>query len=166
MKCMKRASSAAIANSSTRNRSRSLTIRNAESAGGPVSCSMGPRASFLLTRWSRVHRHGELRDIGRRAVFQHGDLRRAVLLHLIDAQDRVHRQEGALDAGELTLDALFGGVEHHGGSLTEQQLLHLDETEQFPVADAPGVYLVNLALIHEHNAENVTGCHGSRMGRC
>jgi len=107
-----------------------------------------------------------LRDIGRRAAFQHRDLRRAVLFYFIDAQDRVHRQEGALDAGELTLDALFRGIEYHGGALAEQQLLHLDETEQVAVADAPGVHLVNLALIHEHNAENVTGCHGSRVGRC
>src|SRR6516225_11278855 len=166
MKCMKRASSAETAGSSRRNRSRSLTMRNAESAGGPVSCSMDPRASFLLTGRSRVHRHGELGDIRRRAAFHHGDLRGAVLLHFIDPQDRMHQQEGALDARELALDALFGGVEHHGGALAEQQLLHLDETEQLAVADPPGVYLVNLALVHEHNAENVTGCHGSRMGRC
>jgi hypothetical protein len=34
------------------------------------------------------------------------------------------------------------------------------------VTDAPCVDLVNLALIHEHNAENVTGCHGEFWGRC
>src|SRR5689334_12608533 len=124
------------------------------------------RASLLLPWRRRVNRYRELRDVGRSAAFQHGDLRRAVLLHLVDAQDRVHRQEGALDTGEFALDALLGGVEHHRGALAEQQLLHLDEPEQLPVADLAGVYLVNLALIHEHNAENVTGCHGSRGGHC
>src|SRR5215472_10357146 len=166
MKCMKRASSVATAGSSRRNRSRSLAMRNAESAGGPVSCSMDPRASFLLTRGSRVNRHGELRDVRGRAAFQHGDLGRAVFLYFIDAQDRVHRQEGALDPRELTLDTLFGRVEYHRGSLAEQQLLHFDEAEQLAVADPPGVHLVNLALVHEHNPENVTGCHGSGAGRC
>jgi hypothetical protein len=34
------------------------------------------------------------------------------------------------------------------------------------VADLAGVDLVNLALIHEHNAKNVTGCHGFEGDRC
>ena len=91
-------------------------------------------------------------------------LARPVLLHLVDAQDRVHGQEGALDAGEFALDALLAGIEHHGRALAEHQLLDLDEAEQLAVAHLAGVDLVNLALIHEHNAENVTGCHGGARG--
>src|SRR5215469_1739598 len=166
-KCTNRASRPVTALESARSRSRSLAIRNADSARGPGSCSMGLPAPhlFLLTWWCRVHGHRELRDVGPTA-FQHRDLADAVLLHLVDAQDRMHRQEGALDAGELALDALLRGVEYHRGALAEQQFVDLDESEQLSVADAPGVDLVNLALIHEHNAENVTGCHGSGWGRC
>ena len=58
-----------------------------------------------------------------------------------------------------------------GSSTTEErspntQLLHLDEAKQLPVVYLAGVNLVNLALIHEHNAENVTGCHGSAGIHC
>ena len=67
-----------------------------------------------------------------------------------------------LTPGELALDSLLRGVQDHRGALAEHQLLDLDETEQRPRGSRlPGVDLVNLALIHEHDAENVTGCHGS-----
>src|SRR6516162_9676541 len=165
-KCTKRAATSATVGSSARSRSRSLARRKAESAAGPASCSMDYRRSFLLTGGSRVHRHRELRDVGGSAAFQHGDFRGTVFLHLIDAQDGVHRQESAFYPGKLTLDALLGRVQHHGRSLPKEQLLHLDEPEQLAMADPAGVHLVNLALIHEHDAENVTGCHGSHGGRC
>ena len=45
------------------------------------------------------------------------------------------------------------------GTLAEDQLFHLDESEQPALADLTGINLVNLALVHEHNLENVTGCH-------
>ncbi len=64
-----------------------------------------------------------------------------------------------LTPGELGLDALLARVQDHGGAFPEDQLLDLDEPEQATLAHFPGVHLVNLALVHEHNLENVTGCH-------
>src|SRR5580658_54287 len=163
-KWTKCAVSALTAGSSAVTRSSSLARRNAESAAEPRICSLVKRASLLLTRRCRVHRHGKLRDV--RAALQRTDLADAVLLHLVDPQDRMHRQKGALDSGELALDALFGGVEHHAGTLTKHKLFDLDEAEQLAVTDAARVHLINLALIHEHNPENVTGCHGGFQGCC
>jgi hypothetical protein len=60
---------------------------------------------------------------------------------------------------ELGFDAFFARSEDHGGTLAEHQLFDLDETEQATLAHFPGINLVNLALVHEHNLENVTGCH-------
>ena len=137
-------------------------MRNADSAGGPCISSMRALPHFFSPGRRRIQRHRKLRDVGAR--LQGGDLADAVLLHLIDAQHRMHGQEGALDPGELALDALLGRVDHHRGALPEHQFLHLDEAEQLAVADLAGVHLVNLALIHEHNPENVTGCHGSARG--
>src|SRR5438309_2128917 len=102
----------------------------------PESAAWSRRASLLLARRSRIHRHRELRDVG--AAFQHRDLGRAVLLHFVDAQDRMHGQEGALHAGKFALDALLRGVEDHRGALPEQQLLDLYESEQLSVADFAG----------------------------
>ena len=73
-------------------------------------------------------------------------------------------QIGPFDPVEFAFDALFGRVHHYRGALAENELLNLDEAEQLAVADAAGVDLVNLALIHEHNAENVTDCHGVEWG--
>ncbi len=73
----------------------------------------------------------------------------------------MHGQHGALDAREFGLDAFLGGVEDHRSTFPEYQLFDLDEPEQAPLADLAGINLVNLALVHEHNLENVTGCHRS-----
>src|SRR5580700_10810077 len=78
----------------------------------------------------------------------------------------MHGQEGALNPRELALDSLLGRIEHNRGALAEHELLDFDESEQLAVAHLAGVYLVNLALIHEHNAKNVTGCHGRAGGAC
>ena len=53
-------------------------------------------------------------------------------------------------------------VQHDGGALPEHELLHFDEAEEPPVADLAGIDLVNLALIHKEDFENVTGGHGYR----
>ena len=73
-------------------------------------------------------------------------------------------QIGSFDAVEFALDAFLGRVHDHRGALAENDVLDLDESEQLAVTDAPRVDLVNLALIHEHNAENVTDCHGLGWG--
>ena len=66
----------------------------------------------------------------------------------------------------IALDTLLRRVEHDRGALAEDELFHLDEAKQLPVVYLAGVNLVYLALIHEHNAENVTGCHGSAGIHC
>jgi hypothetical protein len=99
-----------------------------------------------------------------RTAFERGDLADTLLFHLVDPQDGVQRQVGSLHPVELPLDAFLGRVHHDRGTLAENELLHLNETEQLAMADTARVDLVNLALIHEHNAENVTDCHGLAWG--
>src|SRR5579872_1130052 len=158
---MKRASSAVTAGSSAVSRVSSLAMRKAESAGAPGRCNM-LSALFLVRRGRRIQGDRELRDIG--PALQRGNLAHTLLLHFIDAQYGVQGQVGALDTLEFALYALLGRIHHHRGALAEHQLLHLDEPEQLSVADASGINLINLALIHEHNAENVTDCHGLEWG--
>ncbi len=50
-------------------------------------------------------------------------------------------------------------IQDHRGALPKDQLFNLDESEQPALAHLTGINLVNLALVHEHNLENVTGCH-------
>src|SRR6187399_346655 len=120
----------------------------------------GEDPDLLLGAWlaagRRVHGHRKRSDV---AAFQCADLGLPLLLHLVDAQDGMHREHGALDAGEFGLDAFLARIQDHGGTLTENQLFHLDESEQPALTDLTGINLVNLALVHEHNLENVTGCH-------
>src|SRR5207248_2864097 len=107
--------------------------------------------------------HGELRHV-RTASLEGGDLADALLFDLIDAENGMQGQIRPLDPVELALDPLFRRIHHDRGALAKYELLNLDETEQLAVADPAGIDLVNLALIHEHNAENVTGCHGLERG--
>ena len=108
-------------------------MRNAESAGAPGSSSMRYRAPHFFSPGGAEY-SGMGNCVTLAPAFQRGDLADAVLLHLVDAQHRMHGQKGALDPLEFALDALLGRVEHHGGTLAEQQLLDLDEAEQLPVA--------------------------------
>src|SRR5688572_2345856 len=73
------------------------------------------------------HRHREWRDVG---GFERADFAHALLLHLVDAQDGMHRQHGALDTLEFGLDAFFARVEYDRRALPENQLFNLDEAEQ------------------------------------
>src|SRR5258706_15951348 len=52
----------------------------------------------------------------------------------------------------------------HTAPFAKYQLLDLNEPEQAPVADFARIHLVNLALVHEHNLEDVTGCHLYHVG--
>ena len=101
--------------------------------------------------------HGKLADV---APLKGRDLAHSLLLHLIDPQHRMQRQVGALDPLELALDTLFPRIQDHRGALAEHQILHFQEAEQRSVGHFAGVNFINFALIHEHNLENVTGCHG------
>src|SRR5688572_2211206 len=104
----------------------------------------------------RIQAHRELRDV---AAFECADLADALFLHFVDSQDGMHGQHGALDVRELGLDALLARIHDHGGALAEYQFLDFNEAKQATLAHFAGVDLVNLALVHEHNLENVTGCH-------
>ena len=110
----------------------------------------------------RVDGHRKLRHV---AALELGDLARALLLHLVDAQDRVQGQESALDAGELGLDPLLRRVDDDRAALAENELLDFDETEQLAVADGPGVDLVDLPLTGEKDLVNaILGAHGTSVG--
>ncbi len=104
-----------------------------------------------------------MRDV---AALDRGDLADALLLHLIDAQHRVQRQPGALDPLKLAFYPLFTRVEHHGTAFAEHKFFYLYESKDISVVDLTGVHLVDLALIHEHDFENVTGCHRDRTIAC
>src|SRR5262245_37196539 len=71
----------------------------------------------------------------------------------------MHRQIRALDALELSLDLLLGRVDHDRRTLAEHQFFDLDETQQRAMTDLAGIDLVDPALVHENDLENVTGCH-------
>ena len=94
-----------------------------------------------------VDRHRELGDV----ALGLGDFRSALLFHLVDADDRVHRQVGTPDVLELGLDPLLGWIDDDTGALAEDEFLDLDEAEQPAMADAAGVDLVDLALAHEND---------------
>src|SRR6185295_13140492 len=148
---------------------RSLAMRKSETARAPGSSIIGGRGFYRMRPRPEnlllgprlvggvVHPQRELRDVA--AAFERADLGLALLLHFVDAQDRVHRQHRALDPGELGLDAFLARVQDDGRALPENQLFNLDEPEQATLAHLAGINLVNLALVHEHNLENVTGCH-------
>src|SRR5690606_40505396 len=92
-----------------------------------------------------VNGNRELRHI---PPLEAGDLAGALLVDLVDPNDRVHRQVRPLDAPEFRLDLLFRRVDDHGTALTEYELFHLDKAKQGPVTHVPGVDLVHLALAH------------------
>src|ERR1035438_4559819 len=104
----------------------------------------------------RIDGDGELRHIG---AFQSHYFADSLLLHLIDAQHRVHGQVGALYLVEFGLDLLLGRVDDHGRTLAEHQFLDLDEAKQAAMAYFAGVDLVHLSLIYEENFKNVTRGH-------
>src|SRR5262245_29321693 len=78
-----------------------------------------------------------------------GDARRAALGHLVDAHDRVHGDEGAVDVGELAPQLVLRRIDHHLRPLAEQEPLDLDEAEQVALPDGAGVDLIHLAVIQE-----------------
>jgi hypothetical protein len=61
----------------------------------------------------------------------------------------VHGQVAALDALELPLQPLLGGIDHDAGLLPEHQALDLDEAEEAALGHTLGVNLVDLPLVEE-----------------
>ena len=114
--------------------------------------AFGAAFSTFATR-RRIHRHRELSHV---AAIGSRDLACTLLVDLVDAKYRVHRQIGLLHALELGLDLLFGRIDNDSRPGAEDQLFNLDETEQGAVADALCVNLVNLALIQK--LDLVDGC--------
>src|SRR5690606_15243653 len=142
----------------------------ANHAGWAQSCARFPRplrigrSRFRLSDRPAIARGrkdagGKLRHIA--GAFQRTDLADALLAHLVDAQDGMHWQHRALDAVEFALDALFTRINDDGRALAEHQLFDLDESEQPSLGHLAGIDLVNLSLVHEHDPENVAGCHRS-----
>jgi len=78
----------------------------------------------------------------------------------------VHGQIGAFHIVKFGLDFLLGRVHDDRGALAKDQLLDLDEAKQAAVTDLAGIDLVDLALIHEQNLENVTRCHLGGSQHC
>src|SRR5690606_21068958 len=74
----------------------------------------------------RVERHGERRDV----AFGLGNLRRAFLRDLVDADHGMHGNEAALDPVELGLELLLGGIDDDFAALAENQPGNLEEAEQ------------------------------------
>ena len=113
-------------------------------------------ASTTATRQSLIADLANLKEHNQRLRHQNTSL--TIRLSEVLGEEIFHASGigRAEDAGQLR--ARVGEL--------EQQLLDLYETEQLAMADAARVDLVNLALIHEHNAENVTGCHGCAGGAC
>ena len=103
--------------------------------------------------------HGEGRHVP--ALGRLRDPARPLLLDLVHADDRVHRQVAALDAVELALQALLGGVDHDPRLLPEDEPLDLDEAEQAALAHALRVDLVDLALVEERDLVQPLACHRS-----
>src|SRR5512139_3660871 len=142
---------ARIPGTTARTAASSFARRNSEWAGPPGSCSITSGFAAGVARRRRVQRCGKLCHI----AFQLGDLAGAALGDLVDPEHGMHGQETALDAVELRLDPLLRRIEQHAGALAEGQLLHLDETQHRAMTDLAGVDLVNLALVHEQDAEYV-----------
>ena len=106
--------------------------------------------SVVAALSGRVDRQRKLRDV---AALGLGDLADALLVDLVDSNDRVHWQVASLDALEFRLDLFLGRVEHDGTAFTEHELFDFDETEERTVTDFAGVDLVDLALVHECDFE-------------
>src|SRR3970040_2385511 len=114
----------------------------------------------LASPGRRIHRHGKLRDVATLGV---SHLAHALLLDLVDAQDRMHRQVRPLHARELGLYFFFRGIDDDRRARAEHELLDLDESEQRAVAHAPRVHLVDLALVQEEHLVDRLGGHRSQL---
>ena len=94
-----------------------------------------------------------------------GDLAGAMFLDLIDSEHRMHRLERAQPSNSLLMRSSVGSrttLEHSPNSTSSTSI----NPNNSPWPTFTTLDLVNLALIHEHNAKNVTGCHGSMGDRC
>src|SRR5882672_661011 len=111
----------------------------------------------------RVHRHRKLADI---AALDAHDLAHALLLHFVDSQDRVQGQICTLYTGKFGLNLLFGRIDHDARTLAKNKFLDLDKTKKRAMAHLARIDLVDLALVHEHHLENVTGSHTTRPAHC
>src|SRR5690606_19996510 len=136
----------------TADRRRPLALlATALNAGAPVR----PASVRLLLR----HRHGERHHVA--ATLGLTDLGRAQALHLVDADDRVHRHEAAYNPLELRLELLLAGVDHQLATLAEDELLHFQKTPQIALVDLLGIHLVYLALVEEnHLVDGIALPHG------
>ena len=121
--------------------------------------SMLARASFLLARRASTSGMGNCVTLApaSRAVIL---LTPCFFTSSMRSTECIGRKVRLTPANSLLMRS-SPGSSTTDGALAEHEVLHLDEPEQVAMADLAGVDLVNLALIHEHNAENVTGCHGS-----
>ena len=78
---------------------------------------------------------------------------------LVNAQDGVHRNVAAFDAGEFALEFFLGRVEHDLRTFAEHVLLDLDETVQIALVDIACVELVDLVLVQKDDLVNGLGRH-------
>ena len=91
-----------------------------------------------------------------------GDFRRPGFLHLINTNDRVHRDVGAADAFEFGFQMLFAGVDHQRGPLAENDIFDFDETHQSALADVACIDFINLALIVKADTVSALALHDVR----
>src|SRR5699024_9237857 len=98
-----------------------------------------PASVFLA---ARPERHGrKMTDVSGRF----GDLADPFLFHLVDADNRMHGNEGTLYTGKLVFQFLFGRIDHHLGALTKQKLFDFDEAIQVALINLADIDLVDLA---------------------
>src|SRR5690606_23818688 len=107
-------------------------------------------------------RVGEGGDIAAPGI---ADLAAALLLHLVDADHGVERNETALDPGELGLELFLGGVDDHLGALAKDEFLGLEKAPEIALVHVAGVDLENLALIEEDDLVDRILCHDAAIHR-
>jgi hypothetical protein len=87
-----------------------------------------------------------------RTALQRDDLRAAALVHLVDADHRVHRHVQAVHAVELVAQLLLAGIDDDLGLAAPHEVGDLDEAEQHALPDLARVELEDAALVEKADA--------------
>lgn len=82
-----------------------------------------------------------------------------LLLHFINADNSVHWYKDALDPLKLTLQPLFGGIDHYLSTLAEGEFLNLHETKHRAISNFPSINLIDFTLIVKDHAVYMSSSH-------
>ncbi len=91
-----------------------------------------------------------------RNVVALADRRNALLLHFINTNDGLDRNEAAFDAGKLTFKLFFAGINHHLTALAEHKVFYLDEAVEVTLVHLADVDFIDLALIQKGDTKEIT----------